>query len=106
MLAKWMLPVLLAGLTAGTGCMQGARFAEVDDQGGVVIFPLKKDRESIYSSPFRAEALAMIEKHCQGRYIITKEGETQPQTRMSGLDADDILSTRRFWGLRFRCKES
>lgn len=103
-LAKWML--LLALLTAGTGCAQGAQFVQADDQGGVVVFPLKKDRESIYASPFRAEALAMIEKHCRGRYLITKEGETQPQTRMTGLDADDLLTTRRFWGLQFRCKES
>ncbi len=79
-------------------------FVRVDEQGGVVVYPLKKDRESIYASPFRAEALKMIAAHCHGAYLITKDGETQSEMRTTGLDADEPLTTRRFWGLQFRCK--
>ena len=94
---------LLAGLLAVTGCMGGARLVQVTENGGVVTYPLKKDRESIYS-PFRSEALKLIEEQCHGSYRIVREGETQGVTRNSGLDADDLLTTRRFWGLQFRCK--
>jgi len=93
----------LTGVLALTGCMGGARLVQVTDNGGVVTYPLKKDRESIYS-PFRSEALKLIEEQCHGSYRIVKEGETQGVTRNSGLDADDLLTSRRFWGLQFRCR--
>jgi len=87
-----------------SACMEGARFLQLNEQGGVVTYPLKKDRQSIYSSPFRADALKMIEEQCKTGYRIIQEGETQGETRNSGLDADELLTTRRFWGLQFRCK--
>jgi hypothetical protein len=98
--------VLLVGmLVSVTGCLDGARFARLDDQGGVVIYPLKKERESIYAGRFRADALKMIEEHCHGSYLIVREGETASQTSNLGLDSEDLLTTRRFWGLQFKCKE-
>jgi hypothetical protein len=97
--------VALAGLVLlASGCAEGARFLEVNEAGGVVAYPLKKDRESIYASRFRADALKMIADHCPKGYRITREGETQGETTNSGLDQDDLLTTRRFWGLQFRCK--
>lgn len=102
---NWGARSVLAGLVLlVSGCAEGARFLQVNDAGGVVAYPLKKDRESIYSSRFRAEALTMIEGHCPKGYLITREGETQGETTNSGLDQDDLLTTRRFWGLQFRCK--
>jgi hypothetical protein len=81
----------LAGLVLlGSGCAEGARFLEVNESGGIVAYPLKKDRESIYTSRFRAEALKMIEDHCPKGYRITREGETQGETRSSGLDAENF----------------
>lgn len=94
---------LLIGVLALTGCMGGAKLVQVSENGGVVTYPLKKDRESIYT-PFRSEALKLIEEQCHGSYRIVREGETQGVVRNSGLDAEDLLSTRRFWGLQFRCK--
>jgi len=103
-LPRWLGVTGLVLLAALSGCAEGARFVRVDEQGGVVIYPLKKNRESIYASPFRAEALQMIEAHCHGAYMIIKDGETKPEMRTTGLDADEPLTTRRFWGLQFRCK--
>lgn len=94
----------LACFGAVWGCAEGARFAKVDERAGVVVYPLKKERESIYASRFRTEALQMIEGHCRGAYLIVREGETAPQTRNPGLDSEDMLTTRRFWGLEFKCK--
>lgn len=100
-IVPWL--ALLVGLAAG--CAEGPKFVQLAPDGGVVAYPLKKDRDSIYASPFRAEALSMIDEHCgkQG-YRIVREGETKGQTRNSGRDADELLTTRRFWGLHFRCK--
>lgn len=103
-LSRWLNVAGLALLATLVGCAEGARFVRVDEQGGVVVYPLKKDRESIYASPFRAEALKMIEQHCHGAYLITKDGETKSEMRTTGLDADEPLTTKRFWGLQFRCK--
>lgn len=101
---RWFGLAWLALVVTLGGCAEGARFVRVDEQGGLVVYPLKKDRASIYASPFRAEALKMIEAHCHGAYLITKDGETQPEMRTTGLDADDPLTVKRFWGLQFRCK--
>ncbi|MBM4133984.1 MAG: hypothetical protein FJ245_09475 [Nitrospira sp.] len=101
---RWFHIAGLLLLAALAGCAEGARFVRVDEQGGLVVFPLKKDRESVYASPFRAEALKMIEQHCHGAYLITKDGETKSEMRTTGLDADEPLTTKRFWGLQFRCK--
>ena len=96
--------VLLAMLLMTAGCAEGARFVQVSDSGGVVAYPLKKDQESIYASPFRADALKMIEQHCGKSYTIVREGETQGQSRRSGKEGEDEVTTQRFWGLQFRCK--
>ena len=94
---------LLTGLLLVTGCMEGVKVVQVTENGGVVTYPLKRDQETIYS-PYRADALKVIEEQCRGPYRIVKEGETKGVTRNSGLDADDLVTTRRFWGLQFRCR--
>ncbi len=96
-----VLPVVLL---LCVGCIDGAKLARVTETGGVVTYPLKKDRESIYSSPFRADALKLIEEHCKGAYRIVREGETQGQSTMSGMEGEDRVAARRFWGLQFQCK--
>jgi hypothetical protein len=96
--------LLLAMLLLETGCMEGAKLARVTDTGGVVTYPLKKDRESIYQ-PFRDDALKLIEERCQGGYIIVREGETKGHRYTSGReDSDEGIASQRFWGLEFRCK--
>lgn len=86
------------------GCVDGAKLVRVTEMGGIVTYPLKKDRESIYSSPFRADALKLIEEHCKGPYRIVREGESRGQSIMSGAEGEDRVATRRFWGLQFQCK--
>lgn len=86
-------------------CAEGAKFLQLNEQSGVVAYPLKKDRDSIYASPYRTDALMLIENHCKKQgYRIIREGETHGQARNSGRDADELLTTRRFWALQFQCK--
>lgn len=87
-----------------SGCVQDAKLVQVTADGGVVTYLLKRDSESIYS-PFRKEALALIEAQCEGPYSIVREGETKSQSHASGLmEGDDPVLTRRFWGIQFRCE--
>ena len=91
-------------LLMATGCAEGAKLAQVTETGGVATYPLKKDRESIYS-PFRGDALKLIEQQCGGRYTIVREGETKGHSYASGREGgDDEVASRRFWGLQFKCK--
>ena len=103
-LAGWTRGVVCALLLA-TGCAEGAKLVQVTDSGGVVTYPLKRDRESIYASPFRGDALTLIDQQCGGRYTIVREGETKGRSYASGREGgDDEIATQRFWGLQFRCK--
>jgi hypothetical protein len=96
--------VVLIFLLLQTGCMGGAKLAQVTDEGGVVTYPLKKGRESIYSN-FRNDALKLIEEQCKGAYMIVREGETKGHSYASGREGgDDEIASQRFWGLRFKCK--
>lgn len=97
--AAWLLILLVAN-----GCVEGAKLAQVTDSGGIVTYPLKKDRESIYASPFRADALKLIEQRCGGSYNVIREGETHGHSRRAGKEGEDEVSTQRFWGLEFQCK--
>jgi hypothetical protein len=103
-MAGWSRGLILVLLLAGVGCAEGAKLVQVTDTGGIVTYSLKKDSESIYSSPYRAEAIKLIEDHCQGAYLIVREGETKGESRMSNVEGEDTVVTRRFWGLQFRCK--
>lgn len=86
-----------------TGCVDGAKLVQATDRGGTVVYPLKKDQESIYS-PFRSDALALMDEYCHGNYVIVREGETRGQAYPSGREGEEQVSVRRFWGLQFRCK--
>lgn len=83
--------------------MNVARLVQTNDDGGVVTYPLLHDGATIYSAD-RQEALALIEDRCKRRYSIVREGETKGLTYNSGKDSEDVISTRRFWGIEFRCK--
>ncbi len=70
------------------------------------MFPLKRDRESIYASPFRAQALRLAEAHCAGRYRVVREGETRGREYMRGRGGEEAVTRQRFWGFQFMCREA
>jgi hypothetical protein len=87
-----------------SGCVQDAKLVQVTGDGGVVTYPLKRDSDSIYSS-FRNEAFSLIEQHCNGKYVIVREGETKSMNYASGMmEGEEPVLTRRFWGIQFRCQ--
>ena len=92
------LSILLAG------CAEGAHLVQDNANGGVVIYPFKGP-EGAMLSPFRKEALAIIQEKCGSAYSIVREGETKGRTRIAGAveGAQEIVRERR-WGIEFRCK--
>ena len=86
------------------GCAEGAKLAQVRENGGVVIYPFKGEQGAILSS-FRKEALAIMNDKCGGAYSIIREGEVKGRARVAGAieGAQEIVRERR-WGIEFRCK--
>jgi len=86
------------------GCAEGAKLAQVSEDGGVVIYPFKGPQGAMLSS-FRNEALAIMQDKCGGAYSIIREGEAKGRARVAGAveGAQEIVRERR-WGIEFRCK--
>ncbi|HEY7532845.1 MAG TPA: hypothetical protein VH681_08735 [Nitrospiraceae bacterium] len=74
------------------------------EDGGVVVYPFKSDQGYLVS-PFRKDALSLIQKKCAGGYTITREGETKGRSRTAGpgVGGEEMVRERR-WGIEFRCK--
>jgi hypothetical protein len=86
------------------GCAEGAKLAQVHEDGGVAIYPFKGEQGAMLSS-FRKEALAIMQDKCGGAYSIIREGEAKGRARVAGAieGAQEIVRERR-WGIEFRCK--
>ena len=99
----------VAGLVLGgllVGCADGAALLQRTDAGGVVTYPIKSDGGQL-TSPFRPEAMKLIQETCGGPYAIVKEGETKGRIRAAGsIEAAQEIVTQRRWGIQFRCKNS
>ena len=73
------------------------------DTGGVVIYPFKE--RGALLSPFRKEALQMMEQHCGGPHRILREGENEgPHPDQRDVSGMEEIRERR-WGIEFECKE-
>jgi|RhiMethySRZTD1v2_1073278.scaffolds.fasta_scaffold00089_6 hypothetical protein len=105
-IGSWSRTGLLAvvGLAAAlSGCSEGLHMTQSTDTGGVVIYPFKE--RGALLSPFRKEALQMMEQHCGGPYRILREGETKGRTRINeNVSGMEEIRERR-WGIEFECKE-
>lgn len=85
-----------------TACAEGARMARTTDDGGIVIYPFKESGSLL--SPFRKEALALMEQRCGGPYRVIREGETKGRGRVSEHPGGMEMVQERRWGIEFICK--
>ena len=90
-------------MLVATACGGGAQLIYTDGSMGVVTYPFKGGQGHL-SSPFRAEALAIVEQQCRGKYTILKEGEAKGRNRVVHSAAGQDVITERRWGIRFRCE--
>lgn len=85
------------------GCSEGLNLVQSSDTGGVVVYPFKE--QGALLSPFRKEALQLMQQHCRGPYRILREGETKGRSRINeNVSGMEEIRERR-WGIEFECKE-
>jgi hypothetical protein len=89
------------------GCSEGATLVRESPTGGIVTYAFKEDRGGALFSPYRKEALEIIEKKCPAGYAIVTEGEARGHRSVSGIVEGTEDETRhRRWGLQFKCKST
>ncbi len=90
---------------ACVGCSQAVMLTHETDTNGVVTYLYKENRGGPMGSPYRKEALKVMEKKCPSGYSVIKEGETRGgYSNVSSLEGLDEEGGSRRWGLQFRCK--
>jgi hypothetical protein len=96
--------VCCAVLLLLSGCAEGAKLAQRNDDGGVVTYPFKGEQGHLVSS-FRKDALILIKDTCGGSYSVVREGEAKGRARVvGGIEAGQEVVRERRWGIEFRCK--
>lgn len=97
------LLAVMASMLALCGCSEGLRLVQSNESGGIVIYPFKESGSLL--SPFRKEALRLMQQHCGGPYRIVREGETKARSRLNENSGgiEEIREQR--WGIEFECKE-
>jgi hypothetical protein len=87
-----------------SGCGEGVKLVQETESGGIVTYPYRSENGHLVS-PFRSEAIRLIEKRCAGRYSIVKEGETKGRTRTISPVPGAEETVREFrWGMQFKCR--
>jgi hypothetical protein len=100
----WTKVTGLAVLVFSVGCSQAVLLTHETAQGGVVTYLFKEDRGGPMGSPYRKDALKLIEGKCPSGYIVLNDGEVRGYSSMSTVEgAEGEISGRR-WGIEFRCK--
>src|SRR5688500_10462309 len=69
-----LLAVMLVTV-ALCGCSEGVRLVQSGESGGIVIYPFKESGSLL--SPFRRDALQMMQQHWGGSYRLVGEGESE-----------------------------
>jgi len=87
-----------------SGCAEGAKLAQHDDNGGVVTYPFKAEQGHLVSS-FRKDAMTLMKDTCGGNYTVVREGEAKGRARVvGGIEGGQEVVRERRWGIEFRCK--
>ena len=94
----------LSLLVASVGCSQAVLLTHETEQGGVVTYLFKEDRGGPMGSPYRRDALKLIEGQCLSGYIVLKDGEVQGYSSMSSVEGAEGEVSGRRWGIQFQCK--
>ena len=100
----WTKVIGLTALVLSVGCSQAVLLTQETEQGGVVTYLYKEDRGGPMGSPYRRDALKLIEGKCPAGYIVHNDGEVQGYSRMSTVEGAEGEVSGRRWGIEFRCK--
>lgn len=102
----WWL-VLCGVLFVTAGCSQAVLMEQESAQGGVVTYSYKQDRGGPMGSPYRKQALDLMQAKCGGGSRLLREGEVRGYTSagMGTIEGTEDEERGRRWGIRFECKD-
>lgn len=102
---SWRL-VLCGAAFLAAGCSQAVLMEQESSQGGVVTYSYKQDRGGPLGSPYRKQALDLMQAKCPGGSRLMKEGEVRGYTSagMGTIEGTEDEERGRRWGMRFECK--
>ena len=86
-----------------TGCSDAVLLTQETEAGGVVSYLFKEERGGPMGSPYRKEALALVEQKCPGGYSVVREGEVKGSGSLSSVAGREGDVIGRHWGIQFRC---
>lgn len=86
------------------GCSDAVQLTRETESGGVVTYLFKEDRGGPMGSPYRREALKVIDKKCPAGYTVVRDGEAKGYSSMSSVEGEEGEVTGRRWGIQFQCK--
>ena len=101
---QWPKVIGSAVLVLSVGCSQAVLLTHETEQGGVVTYLFKEDKDGPMGSPYRRDALKLIEVKCPAGYIVLNDGEVQGYSSMSSVGGAEGEVSGRRWGIEFRCK--
>jgi hypothetical protein len=78
----WTKVIWLAVLVS-VGCSQAVLLTHETEQSGIVTYLFEEDRGGPIGSPYRRDALKLIEGKCPSGYIVLKDGEVEGYSSMS-----------------------
>lgn len=104
---RWRL-ALCGAMFLAAGCSQAVLMEHESEQGGVVTYSYKQDRGGPMGSPYRKQALDLMQAKCAGGSRLVREGEVRGYTSagMGTIEGTEDEERGRRWGIRFECKGS
>ncbi len=101
---QWTKVIAFGVLGISVGCSQAVLLTQETEKGGVVTYLFKEDKGGPMGSPYRRDALKLIEGQCPSGYIVLKDGEVQGYSSMSTVGGAEGEASGRRWGIQFQCK--
>jgi hypothetical protein len=90
------------------GCSEAVKLVRDTSHGGVVTYSYKENRGGHLGSPYRRQALDVIQAKCGTGSRIIREGEAKGYTSagMGTIEGTEDEERGRRWAIQFECKTS
>jgi len=101
---QWASVAWLVVCVTCAGCSDAVKLIRSTESGGVVTYSYKEERGHLFS-PYREEALRVMQRQCHGSYRIVREGEAKGYSSVSSgiVEGTEGEIRGRRWGIQFEC---
>ena len=101
--SRWSIIMVLTVAVVCEGCSETVMLINETESSGVVTYLFQEDRGGPMGSPYRKEALKVMENKCPSGYRVLKDGEVEGYSSMSSVEGQEGDIAGRRWGIQFRC---